>query len=492
MAIKKVQLPDNSMQDINDERIASTDIARWNGKQDALVSGTNIKTVNNESLLGSGNLEIQSGGGTEHNLHVSPSAVFKTTDDSGAGGDSLRVSEQLYSSRKFTWSSLKNVAVIIRSVYNRRIQNNSAGGSLTPFGLYQSETTYLQLYYYAGVQLKCKLVVNGTTTQDVQLIANVNSQLTKYADYAFAFDKNAMTLQVYGYDTTNNAIIIIAECDISQWDLSSLTNVYVATNTMGLTSYVCCTTVLVNSPLTLGDYIAAPLNVGVWNSPEGTPYDEDLYLAGTGIEVGGTISQTVSDTDKVTSISNASVDYFKLGPSDFGNDWQYMWYHVKLRFSSVGEGMYITGGRFWQKVIIEDADGMPVATLKTDSDKWYPAVDTDYHLYYQFVHTSNDAVFGQTHQRNNGLKLYGTATLEASEPYMYNPQVQNLCAETYNGAGFDGAIPFDGKCEFVDYKVTMNYTPANQRIPQGAIWFDTSNHRIYMWEGSVWKQINNS
>ena len=33
------------------------------GKQDTLVSGTNIKTINNESILGSGNIEIQGGGG---------------------------------------------------------------------------------------------------------------------------------------------------------------------------------------------------------------------------------------------------------------------------------------------------------------------------------------------------------------------------------------------------------------------------------------------
>lgn len=32
------------------------------GKQNTLVSGTNIKTVNNQSLLGSGNIEIQGGG----------------------------------------------------------------------------------------------------------------------------------------------------------------------------------------------------------------------------------------------------------------------------------------------------------------------------------------------------------------------------------------------------------------------------------------------
>lgn len=35
----------------------------WGEKQDALVSGINIKTINNQSLLGSGNIDIQGGGG---------------------------------------------------------------------------------------------------------------------------------------------------------------------------------------------------------------------------------------------------------------------------------------------------------------------------------------------------------------------------------------------------------------------------------------------
>lgn len=38
-----------------------------NAKQDTLVSGTNIKTINNESILGSGNIEIQ-GGGSDINV----------------------------------------------------------------------------------------------------------------------------------------------------------------------------------------------------------------------------------------------------------------------------------------------------------------------------------------------------------------------------------------------------------------------------------------
>lgn len=37
-------------------------------KQEALVSGTNIKTINNQSILGSGNITIEGGGGSSESL----------------------------------------------------------------------------------------------------------------------------------------------------------------------------------------------------------------------------------------------------------------------------------------------------------------------------------------------------------------------------------------------------------------------------------------
>lgn len=43
---------------------ANTAIQDISGKQDTLVSGTNIKTINNQSILGSGDLEIGGGSGT--------------------------------------------------------------------------------------------------------------------------------------------------------------------------------------------------------------------------------------------------------------------------------------------------------------------------------------------------------------------------------------------------------------------------------------------
>ena len=43
----------------NDLGITLEDINNWNNKQDALVSGINIKTIDNQSLLGSGNISTQ-------------------------------------------------------------------------------------------------------------------------------------------------------------------------------------------------------------------------------------------------------------------------------------------------------------------------------------------------------------------------------------------------------------------------------------------------
>jgi len=51
-----------------------------NAKQDALVSGTNIKTVNNESLLGSGNIDISGGGSSTLFVTVTYSNYAYTAD----------------------------------------------------------------------------------------------------------------------------------------------------------------------------------------------------------------------------------------------------------------------------------------------------------------------------------------------------------------------------------------------------------------------------
>lgn len=59
--------------------ITSSDVSNWNSKQAELVSGTNIKTINNESILGSGNITIEGGGGSEEYAMVNYSSLDTTT-----------------------------------------------------------------------------------------------------------------------------------------------------------------------------------------------------------------------------------------------------------------------------------------------------------------------------------------------------------------------------------------------------------------------------
>lgn len=63
--------------------ITESNISAWNNKQDSLVSGTNIKTINNQSLLGGGNISI-SGGDTNIIEMVKVNGTTLTPDSNKA------------------------------------------------------------------------------------------------------------------------------------------------------------------------------------------------------------------------------------------------------------------------------------------------------------------------------------------------------------------------------------------------------------------------
>lgn len=62
-----IQVPED-LADLSEDSVHRTvtdnEKSTWNNKQNALVSGTNIKTINNQSILGEGNLVIESSSGT--------------------------------------------------------------------------------------------------------------------------------------------------------------------------------------------------------------------------------------------------------------------------------------------------------------------------------------------------------------------------------------------------------------------------------------------
>lgn len=66
MAIKMVKRLNIYSKEQTDTKLSS--------KQDRLVSGTNIKTINNQSLLGAGNINITGGSPNYRNLTINPDA----------------------------------------------------------------------------------------------------------------------------------------------------------------------------------------------------------------------------------------------------------------------------------------------------------------------------------------------------------------------------------------------------------------------------------
>lgn len=63
--------------------VTASDKSTWNGKQDELVSGTNIKTINNESILGSGNITISGGSSytAGDNIDITNDVISVDIDD---------------------------------------------------------------------------------------------------------------------------------------------------------------------------------------------------------------------------------------------------------------------------------------------------------------------------------------------------------------------------------------------------------------------------
>lgn len=67
--------------------VTSSDKSNWNAKQDALVSGTNIKTINSNSILGSGNLTLFDSSNVKTSYSTTSGNVYDVTYINSLIGD---------------------------------------------------------------------------------------------------------------------------------------------------------------------------------------------------------------------------------------------------------------------------------------------------------------------------------------------------------------------------------------------------------------------
>jgi len=114
-----------------DKPISSATQSALNGKQATLVSGTNIKTINGDSLLGSGNITISGGGGISDgdkgDITVSNSGATWTIDNGavtnaklGATIDAAKLADGNVSNTEFQY--LNGVNNPIQTQIDTKIQ----------------------------------------------------------------------------------------------------------------------------------------------------------------------------------------------------------------------------------------------------------------------------------------------------------------------------------------------------------------------------------
>jgi hypothetical protein len=175
------------------------------GKQDTLISGTNIKTINNESILGSGNIDIQGGGGTTYtagtNIDITNDIISCTLNASnGFGGYSFK--EGWLTSADGRYSHAEGFSTTARADYSHTegfstyANNQSEHAS----GMYNVSTSASTTFGDSGNTLFS--VGNGTSTSArhnaFEIRQNGDIYLTKNGQNVKLQD------QLDGYVTTNN------------------------------------------------------------------------------------------------------------------------------------------------------------------------------------------------------------------------------------------------------------------------------------------------
>ena len=105
--------------------VTDTEKSTWGAKQDALVSGTNIKTINGSSVVGSGDITISAGGAGSDTtaIHKDASNEYSSvTEKTTLAGDDIALiedSESSFSKKKWRLSSVKTyLQTAFNSVYS--------------------------------------------------------------------------------------------------------------------------------------------------------------------------------------------------------------------------------------------------------------------------------------------------------------------------------------------------------------------------------------
>lgn len=157
-----------------DIHVTASDKNTWSGKQDALVSGTNIKTINNESLLGSGNIAL-----TTEEKEVSIGTTEPVDEDA-----------KIWINPEEEVTSATLAAVAFSGNYEDLNGKPETIGEVVD-NLTSTSTT-LPLSANQGKVLNDRL----TTVEDNYLTSSTINNITVVSEYPSSLDENTLYLKI--------------------------------------------------------------------------------------------------------------------------------------------------------------------------------------------------------------------------------------------------------------------------------------------------------
>lgn len=219
--------------------ITASNISTWNGKQDALVSGTNIKTVNNTSLLGSGNVAVQETlvSGTNiktingNDLLGSGNIVIQ-----GGGGSTVSYTQ--------TQTSGNELGTITIDGDSKKIYSPTETDPTVPSWA-KASTKPSYTASEVGAVPTTRKVNNKALSSDVTLNASdvgAQSAITQTSTTISVANWNATTTctkSVTGVTSSNGVIVTPAPASISTWTSNG---VYCSAQGSGTLTFTCSTT----------------------------------------------------------------------------------------------------------------------------------------------------------------------------------------------------------------------------------------------------------
>lgn len=189
-------------------------------KQNTLISGDNIKTINNESILGPGNITI-SGGGTAgvtslnsktgaitlaagNNVTINESGNTLTINATGGGGGGSGANYEVVDISSITTLTDEQYNTLISSPFNK-VKNGD-----TLYDLYQNTTTqliYAVNYLYTGYRVVINKATKEVTAGSVASLTSISSYVKNNLNYNV--DNSMYALSAYQGKVLNDRLTTV-------------------------------------------------------------------------------------------------------------------------------------------------------------------------------------------------------------------------------------------------------------------------------------------